>query len=74
MRALICVFIDPRILNKGNGYSYIRAIFRHEGIIFMEKSKYIRLMSRDDFLWFKQWQDRNSNLPFSLAASPLCSH
>ncbi len=35
---LICIFIDPRIVNEAKVLSYIQAILRHEKIIFTRKN------------------------------------
>ncbi len=48
---LICIFIDPRIVNEARVLSYIQAILRHEKIIFTRKKtfKYVILMIKDKF-------------------------
>jgi len=46
---LICIFIDPNILNEARVSSYILAILRHKGIFFQGKKtfKCVILVSKD---------------------------
>jgi len=47
---LICIFIEPRILNKARVSSYIQDI-RHEEIFFFKGKtfKYVILLIKDEF-------------------------
>ncbi len=46
---LICIFIDPWIVNEARVYSYIKAILRHDKKNNKKKHLHVILMIKDEF-------------------------